>query len=178
MTSSEARSKRASALLPLLALATRRAQAEAPLIRLKGWSAPVPAGWHLVAVTQVADEPRVDGFTQKSYEGDVWVLPDGPNPRDLLLIRAEFDDGSLCSGTGLALALGGTLEFQLDLIMPLHGCNIDLGLPNGKVELVRVRTWSDGRAFVARCFGDATDAGPLKAACDAVTDAFDASTPP
>jgi len=169
---------RASLLAPLLALASWPARAEAPMIRLRDWSAPVPAGWHLVNVTQVADEPRVDGFTQKSYAGDVWVVHDGPNPRDLLLIRSEFDDGSLCSGLGMALALGGTLDFQLDLIMPVHGCNFDLGLPGDKVQYVRVRSWSGGQAFVARCFGDARDATTLQAACDSVTEAFDAAAPP
>jgi hypothetical protein len=169
---------RGSLLAALLTLATWPARAEAPTIRLRDWAAPVPSGWHLVHVTQVADEPRVEGFTQKSYEGDVWVLRDGPNPRDLLLIRSEFDDGSLCSGTGMALGLGGTLDFQLDLIMPVRGCDFDLGLPGDKVQYVRVRSWSGGQAFVARCFGAASDAAPLQAACNAVTEAFDASAHP
>ena len=170
--------QRASLLAPLLALCAWPARAEAPMIRLRSWTAPVPAGWHLVSVTQVADQPKVDGFAQKTYAGDVWVLPDGPNPRDLLLIRSEFDDGSQCSGLGMAMALGGTVDFQMDLIMPMHGCNFDLSLPGGKIQYVRARSWSEGQAFVARCFGPAADAVPLKAACDAVTDAFDAAAQP
>lgn len=145
------------------------AAADAP-VSLGPFTLRPPVGSTVNRSDEVASHVVPEGFTERTYAGDVWITPAGADPHHtLILARLDVDPANAtCGGAmGKALALGATLTDELTVLTPRPGCSYTLHLPGDRIEFVRARTRPEG-TLELECFGRAADADALHAWCTAM----------